>query len=77
MSKSKVLIAATLALTGALGVGLTNGMIAVGIDMFPALARIVRARRLIVRQDLYVDASRCCGAPNLLAKTWARNSASA
>jgi peptide/nickel transport system permease protein len=26
--------------------------------MFPALARIVRARTLIVRQELYVDASR-------------------
>ena len=48
---------------GALGIGLTNGMIAVGIVMFPALARIVRARTLIVRQELYVDASRCFGAP--------------
>ena len=28
-----------------------------------ALARIVRARTLIVRQELYVDASRCFGAP--------------
>ena len=52
-----------IAVTGALGIGLTNGMIAVGIVMFPALARIVRARTLIVRQELYVDASRCFGAP--------------
>ena len=50
-------IVLAIAVTGALGIGLTNGMIAVGIVMFPALARIVRARTLIVRQELYVDAS--------------------
>ena len=58
-------IVLAIAVTGALGIGLTNGMIAVGIVMFPALARIVRARTLIVRQELYVDASRCFGAPVL------------
>jgi peptide/nickel transport system permease protein len=51
-------IVLAIAVTGALGIGLTNGMIAVGIVMFPALARIVRARTLIVRQELYVDAAR-------------------
>jgi peptide/nickel transport system permease protein len=56
-------IVLAIAVTGALGIGLTNGMIAVGIVMFPALARIVRARTLIIRQELYVDASRCFGAP--------------
>lgn len=56
-------IVLAIAVTGALGIGLTNGMIAVGIVMFPMLARIVRARTLIVRQELYVDASRCFGAP--------------
>jgi peptide/nickel transport system permease protein len=56
-------IVLAIAVTGALGIGLTNGMIAVGIVMFPALARIVRARTLIVRQELYVDAARCFGAP--------------
>jgi peptide/nickel transport system permease protein len=56
-------IVLAIAVTGALGIGLTNGMIAVGIVMFPALSRIVRARTLIVRQELYVDASRCFGAP--------------
>jgi peptide/nickel transport system permease protein len=56
-------IVLAIAVTGALGIGLTNGMIAVGIVMFPALARIVRARTLVVRQELYVDASRCFGAP--------------
>ena len=58
-------IVLAIAVTGALGIGLTNGMIAVGIVMFPSLARIVRARTLIVRQELYVDASRCFGAPVL------------
>lgn len=56
-------IVLAIAVTGALGIGLTNGMVAVGIVMFPSLARIVRARTLIVRQELYVDASRCFGAP--------------
>src|SRR5262245_53751769 len=56
-------IVLAIAVTGALGIGLTNGMIAVGIVMFPSLARIVRARTLIVRQELYVDGSRCFGAP--------------
>jgi peptide/nickel transport system permease protein len=56
-------IVLAIAVTGALGIGLTNGVIAVGIVMFPALARIVRARTLTVRQELYVDASRCFGAP--------------
>jgi peptide/nickel transport system permease protein len=56
-------IVLAIAVTGALGIGLTNGMIAVGIVRFPALARIVRARTLIIRQELYVDASRCFGAP--------------
>jgi peptide/nickel transport system permease protein len=56
-------IVLAIAVTGALGIGLTDGMIAVGLVMFPALARIVRARTLIVRQELYVDASRCFGAP--------------
>ncbi len=55
-------IVLAIAVTGALGIGLTNGMIAVGIVFSPQLARLVRARALVVRQDLYVDASRCFGA---------------
>ena len=38
-------------------------MIAVGIVFSPQLARIVRARALVVRSELYVDAARCFGAP--------------
>ena len=55
-------IVLAIAVTGALGIGLTNGMIAVGIVFSPQLARLVRARALVVRQELYVDASRCFGA---------------
>jgi len=55
-------IVLAIAVTGALGIGLTNGMIAVGIVFAPQLARIARARTLVVRQELYVDAARCFGA---------------
>jgi peptide/nickel transport system permease protein len=55
-------IVLAIAVTGALGIGLTNGMIAVGIVFSPQIARLVRARALVVRQELYVDAARCFGA---------------
>lgn len=58
-------IVLAIAVTGALGIGLTNGMIAVGIVFAPQLARLARARTLVVRQELYVDAARCFGAPTL------------
>lgn len=56
------------AVTGALGVGLTNAMIAVGLVFAPQLARLVRGRTLVVRHELYVDAARCFAAspPRLL-----------
>jgi len=56
-------IVLAIGVTGALGIGLTNAMIAVGIVFAPQLARLVRARTLVVRQELYVDAARCFGAP--------------
>ena len=55
-------IVLAIAVTGALGIGLTNGMISVGIVFAPQLARLVRARTLVVRNDLYVDSARCFGA---------------
>ena len=55
-------IVLAIAVTGALGIGLTNGMISVGIVFSPQLARLVRARALVVRNDLFVDAARCFGA---------------
>jgi peptide/nickel transport system permease protein len=58
-------IVLAIAVTGALGIGLTNGMISVGIVFFPQLARLVRARTLLVRRELYVDAARSFGASPL------------
>ncbi len=55
-------IVLAIAVTGALGIGLTNGMISVGIVFAPQLARLVRARTLVVRRELYVDAADCFGA---------------
>jgi peptide/nickel transport system permease protein len=55
-------IVLAIGVTGALGIGLTNGMIAVGIVFSPQLARLLRARTLVVKQELYVDAARCFGA---------------
>jgi peptide/nickel transport system permease protein len=48
--------------TGALGIGLTNSMIAVGIVFSPTLARLARAQTLTIKHELYVDAARCFGA---------------
>jgi len=48
--------------TGALGIGLTNSMIAVGIVFSPTLARLARAQTLVIKHELYVDAARCFGA---------------
>lgn len=58
-------ITLAVAITGALGVGLTNGMIAVGIVFSPLIARLVRGQAMVVRHELYVDASRCFGATPL------------
>ncbi len=61
-------IVLAIGVTGALGIGLTNSMIAVGIVFSPQLARLMRAQTLIVKQELFVDAARCFGAsiPRLL-----------
>lgn len=55
-------IVLAIGVTGALGVGLTNGMISVGIVFAPLIARLARARALVVKEELYVDAARCFGA---------------
>ena len=55
-------IVLAIAVTGALGIGLTNAMLAVGFTFAPFLARIVRAQTLVVKSALYVDASRAFGA---------------
>lgn len=55
-------IVLAVAVTGAMGIGLTNAMISVGIVFSPHLARLIRARTLVIREELYVDAARCFGA---------------
>ncbi len=55
-------IVLAIGVTGALGIGLTNAMIAVGIVFSPSLARLARAKTLVIRHELYVDAARCFGA---------------
>ncbi|MBM3450238.1 MAG: ABC transporter permease [Armatimonadetes bacterium] len=47
----------------ALGVGLTNAMIAVGISGIPLFQRATRAEVLSAKQNLYVEAARAIGAP--------------
>src|SRR3974390_2978437 len=51
-----------IAVTGVLGISLTNAMFSVGIVFAPVLARLVRAQTLIVKQAVYVDAARAFGA---------------
>jgi peptide/nickel transport system permease protein len=48
--------------TGVLGPGLTNGMIAVGFTFSPQFARLARAGALVVKSELFVDAARGFGA---------------
>jgi peptide/nickel transport system permease protein len=46
----------------ALGPGLTNAMIAVGISTIPAFARITRAEVLSAKENLYVQSAQALGA---------------
>ncbi|MEL3888895.1 ABC transporter permease [Ferrovibrio sp. MS7] len=57
-------IVLAIGVTGVLGVGQTNSMIAIGIVFSPTIARLVRGQTLIGREALYVDAARCFGASN-------------
>jgi peptide/nickel transport system permease protein len=50
----------------ALGPGLTNAMIAVGISAIPAYARVTRGEVLSARENLYVQAAEATGVPNSL-----------
>lgn len=54
-------IVLAIAVTGALGIGLTNSMIAVGIVFSPGIARLIRVQTMIVKGDLFVDAARTFG----------------
>lgn len=51
-----------LSIVAALGPGLTNTMIAVGVSFVPGFIRIVRASVLSTKESAYVDAARVVGA---------------
>jgi ABC-type dipeptide/oligopeptide/nickel transport system permease subunit len=50
----------------ALGPGLTNAMIAVGISAIPSYARVTRGEVLSAKENLYVQAAEAVGAPTLV-----------
>ncbi|MCW2529109.1 MAG: transporter permease [Pseudonocardiales bacterium] len=51
-----------IAITAALGPSLTNSMLAVGILFAPAIARLMRAQTMSVRQEQYVELAKTYGA---------------
>lgn len=51
-----------LAIVGALGPGVRNAIVAVGIVAIPAFARVARGATLVVRTQDYVEAARAVGA---------------
>ncbi|HVW42614.1 MAG TPA: ABC transporter permease, partial [Amycolatopsis sp.] len=51
-----------IAITAALGPNLTNSMVAVGILFAPAIARLIRAQTLAVRDQQYVELAHTYGA---------------
>lgn len=55
-------IVLAIAVTGSLGIGLTNAMLSVGFVFAPYLARLVRAQVLVVKSSLYIDAATGFGA---------------
>jgi peptide/nickel transport system permease protein len=58
-------IVLAIGVTGALGVGLTNAMIAVGLVFAPEFARLMRSQTMVVKHELYVTAARSFGASPL------------
>jgi peptide/nickel transport system permease protein len=48
-----------------LGPGVVHAMIAVGIGQAPSYTRVVRAATLVVRQQLYIEATRALGAGHI------------
>lgn len=50
-------------IVAALGIGLTNAMIAVGIIFAPSVARLMRGQVLATKNRLYVDAAEQFGSP--------------
>ncbi|HCL79741.1 MAG TPA: ABC transporter permease [Synergistaceae bacterium] len=55
-------IVLAISISAALGPGLVNAMIAVGIGTVPIYARVVRASVMTVKEQEFVEAARCIGA---------------
>lgn len=54
-----------LAIMTALGPGLDNGMIALGVAGTPSYARLIRGSTLAAKEHAYVEAARCLGCSDL------------
>jgi peptide/nickel transport system permease protein len=50
-----------IALTAALGPGLLNAMVAIGVSWFPWYARLMRATAMSTGAELYVKSAQCAG----------------
>ena len=59
LSIPQILLA--IAIASAIGPGLTNVMVAVGISAIPGYARLVRAAVLTLREQEFIEAARACG----------------
>jgi ABC-type antimicrobial peptide transport system permease subunit len=51
-----------MAIVAALGPGIENAILAIGVAYWPRYARLLRGQVLTVKQDLYVEAARALGA---------------
>src|SRR5205085_9006570 len=54
-----------MAIVAALGPGINNAIVAIGVAYWPRYARLLRGQVLTVKNDLYVDAARALGASRL------------
>jgi peptide/nickel transport system permease protein len=54
-----------LAITAALGPSILHAMIALSVTWWPGYCRLVQAQVLSIREEDYVEAARCVGAPRL------------
>jgi peptide/nickel transport system permease protein len=54
-----------LAIMAALGPGLDNAMVALGIAGTPSYARLIRGSTLSAKENAYIEAARCLGASDL------------
>jgi peptide/nickel transport system permease protein len=54
-----------IAIVGALGPGITNAMLALSLVWWPGYVRLVQAKTLSVKNEIYVDAARSMGASPL------------